>query len=101
MEDNYEEDGYEIKRGGTRRGRQPDGEQHSQEGFAPRLGGRPQRMDQKQLQLAKQLYFRERMSLREVADALHVSHMTVWRVLARVPAAEIVGAEWMKAGASM
>jgi len=78
MEDNYEEEGYEIRK-----------------------GGRPSRMDGKQLQLAKQLYFRERMSLREVADALHVSHMTVWRVLARVPAEEIVGAEWMKAGASM
>ena len=77
MQDNYEE-GFEVKR-----------------------GGRPARMDQKQLRLAMQLYFRERMSLRDVADALHVSHMTIWRVLARVPAEEIVGAEWMKAGASM
>lgn len=78
MQDNYENQEYEVKR-----------------------GGRPARMDQKQLQLAMQLYFRERMSLRDVADALHVSHMTIWRVLARVPAEEIVGAEWMKAGASM
>ncbi len=59
-------------------------------------GGRPHKMSDAQLGIAMQLYFREKMSLREVADALHVSHMTIWRVLARVPAEDVVGTEWAR-----
>ncbi len=67
------------------------------EGYAVHAGGRPHKMSDAQLGIAMQLYFREKMSLREVADALHVSHMTIWRVLAKVPADEVAGTEWARA----
>ncbi len=52
--------------------------------------GRPRKMSSQQLSMAVQLYFSEGMPVREVADAIRVSHMTVWRALSRVSASEAV-----------
>lgn len=48
-----------------------------------RFGGRPRKMNDEQVSLAVQLYYNEGMPVREVADALKLSHMTVWRAIAR------------------
>lgn len=45
--------------------------------------GRPRKMTREQVALALQLYFSEGMPVREVADAMKVSHMTVWRAIVR------------------
>lgn len=55
-------------------------------------GGRPRKMTDEQVAFATQLYFSEGMPVREVADAIKVSHMTVWRALARVSTVEAVEA---------
>jgi hypothetical protein len=48
-----------------------------------RFGGRPRKMTDEQVSLAVQLYYNEGMPVREVADAMKLSHMTVWRAIAR------------------
>jgi len=56
------------------------------EKYFARLVGRPHKLNQDQVSMAVHLYFNEGMPVREVADAIKVSHMTVWRALARVSA---------------
>lgn len=51
--------------------------------------GRPRKMDSAMLAMAAKLYYEEGMPVREVADAMHVSHMTVWRALSRVSVADV------------
>jgi DNA-binding transcriptional regulator LsrR (DeoR family) len=51
-----------------------------------RLPGRPRRLSQNEVSMAVDLYYNEGMPVREVADAMRVSHMTVWRAIARVGA---------------
>ncbi|MCX8196904.1 MAG: helix-turn-helix domain-containing protein [Candidatus Micrarchaeota archaeon] len=46
-------------------------------------GGRPKKMNDEQVATALDLYFVEGMPIREVADVLGVSHMTVWRLIAK------------------
>lgn len=48
--------------------------------------GRPKSLSGRELELMQVLYFEERMSVRKVADAIGVSHMTVWRALSSLPA---------------
>lgn len=55
-----------------------------------RQAGRPRKMTSGQLAMAARLYFREGMPVREVADAMRVSHMTVWRAISRVSAGDAV-----------
>ncbi len=43
--------------------------------------GRPPRLSQLQLQQAMDLHLREGVPVREIADMMGVSHMTVWRAL--------------------
>jgi predicted DNA-binding protein (UPF0251 family) len=43
--------------------------------------GRPKRLSYQELEMAVRLYFEEGLSVRDVADVLNVSHMTVWRAL--------------------
>ena len=43
------------------------------------MKGRHKSLSLQQLEAARFLYFEERLPLRRVADALGVSHMTVWR----------------------
>ncbi|MCX8175185.1 MAG: helix-turn-helix domain-containing protein [Candidatus Micrarchaeota archaeon] len=43
--------------------------------------GRPRILGEREIVLLKSLYFKEGMSVRQVAAVLRVSHMTVWRVL--------------------
>ena len=57
-----------------------------------RHGGRPRKMSDEQVSMAMQLYFVEGMPVREVADAIKVSHMTVWRAIARTSGPEAVNA---------
>ena len=47
-------------------------------------GGRPRKMTDEQVSVALKLYYEEGMAVREVADAVNVSHMTVWRAICRV-----------------
>ncbi|MEM4554978.1 MAG: helix-turn-helix domain-containing protein [Candidatus Anstonellaceae archaeon] len=47
--------------------------------------GRPKKMTKEQVEFALQLYFVEGLPVRQVADVLRVSHMTVWRVVANSP----------------
>ena len=47
------------------------------------MKGRPKLLSGQELELMQVLYFEERMSVRKVADAIGVSHMTVWRELCR------------------
>lgn len=49
-----------------------------------KYGGRPRKMTDEQVSMAVRLYFHEGMPVREVADAIRVSHMTVWRAISRV-----------------
>ncbi|VVC01490.1 Helix-turn-helix domain of resolvase [uncultured archaeon] len=56
-----------------------------------RWAGRPRKMTDEQVSLAVQLYFQEGMPVREVADAIRVSHMTVWRALSKVTASDVLG----------
>lgn len=42
-------------------------------------------MTQEQVEAALQLYFEEGLPVRQVAEMLRVSHMTVWRVVANAP----------------
>ncbi len=51
--------------------------------------GRPCRLSQLQLSQALDLHLREGVPIREIADLMGVSHMTVWRALG----AEIRGDE--------
>ena len=46
--------------------------------------GRPKLLTQDEIALMEELYFQERLSVRKVADALHVSHMTVWRAICEI-----------------
>jgi predicted DNA-binding protein (UPF0251 family) len=55
-----------------------------------RAAGRPRKMTQEQLAMAARLYFGEGMPVREVADAMRISHMTVWRAISRVSVGEAV-----------
>ena len=55
-----------------------------------RQAGRPRKMTSGQLAVAARLYFGEGMPVREVADAISVSHMTVWRALSRVSVGDAV-----------
>ena len=48
-----------------------------------RFGGRPRKMSEEQVSMAVQLYYSEGMPVREVADAMKISHMTVWRAIAK------------------
>ena len=57
-----------------------------------RAAGRPRKMTEEQVAVATQLYFAEGMPVREVADAIHVSHMTVWRAISRTSGPEAVNA---------
>ena len=57
-----------------------------------RAAGRPKKMTGKQLAVALRLYYCEGWPVREVADAIHVSHMTVWRAISRVPVEKAIGA---------
>jgi transposase len=43
--------------------------------------GRPNRLSTQQLQTARDLWLYEGESVRNIADFLKVSHMTVWRAL--------------------
>jgi len=56
--------------------------------------GRPKILGEQEVALLESLYFKEGMSVREVADALHVSHMTVWRALCALPSPD--GLEGMR-----
>lgn len=49
-------------------------------------------MSEEQVALALQLYYVERMPVREVADALKLSHMTVWRAITRSQAEPVFNA---------
>ena len=51
----------------------------------PGRRGRPSRLSADQVSAAYALYYNEGMSVREVADELRVSHMTVWRALVKSP----------------
>ncbi|MCX8195441.1 MAG: helix-turn-helix domain-containing protein [Candidatus Micrarchaeota archaeon] len=55
-----------------------------------RSGGRPRKMSKEQVSMALRLYFGEKMPIREVADAMRVSHMTVWRVVSRASLQDIM-----------
>ncbi len=57
-----------------------------------RFGGRPRKMNDEQVSLAVQLYYNEGMPVREVADAMKLSHMTVWRAIARANSHEAFNA---------
>jgi DNA invertase Pin-like site-specific DNA recombinase len=57
-----------------------------------RWAGRPRKMSEEQVALALQLYYVERMPVREVADALKLSHMTVWRAITRSQAEPVFNA---------
>ena len=57
-----------------------------------RHGGRPRKMTDEQVSMAMQLYYVEGMPVRDVADAIHVSHMTVWRAISRTSGPEAVNA---------
>jgi predicted DNA-binding protein (UPF0251 family) len=46
--------------------------------------GRPKRLSYQELEMAVRLYFEEGLSVRDIADILKVSHMTVWRALNRL-----------------
>ena len=54
-------------------------------------GMRRKKMSGEKRFLAMNLYFNEGLSIRDVADALEVSHMTVWRALSKITAEEVVG----------
>lgn len=54
--------------------------------------GRPKKMTDEQVAMAMQLYYTERMPVREVADALKISHMTVWRAISRAEMPEAFNA---------
>jgi len=43
--------------------------------------GRPCALTGEKLELARELYFTEPLSFREIADAVGVSHMSVYRAL--------------------
>ena len=43
--------------------------------------GRPPVIGARELELIDRLYMQERMSVRDIADMIGVSHMTVWRAL--------------------
>jgi len=43
--------------------------------------GRPPVIGERELALIDRLYMKERMSLRDIADMMGISHMTVWRAL--------------------
>ena len=57
-----------------------------------KVAGRPRKMTTEQVSMAMQLYFVEGMPVRDVADAIHVSHMTVWRAISRTSGPEAVNA---------
>ena len=46
--------------------------------------GRTRALSEEKVELARELYFNELLSLRAVADFLGVSHMTVWRALQEI-----------------
>ena len=48
---------------------------------APAQKGRPPVIGEHELALIDRLYMKERMSVRDIADVMGVSHMTVWRAL--------------------
>jgi len=43
--------------------------------------GRPPVIGEPELALIDKLYMKERMSVRDIADVMGVSHMTIWRAL--------------------
>ena len=47
----------------------------------PMQKGRPPVIGERELDLIDRLYMEERMSVRDIADMMGVSHMTVWRAL--------------------
>ncbi|MEM4633687.1 MAG: helix-turn-helix domain-containing protein [Candidatus Anstonellaceae archaeon] len=48
-----------------------------------RLPGRPRKLTDEEMAMAINLYYNEGMPVREVAEAMKVSHMTIWRAIAR------------------
>lgn len=47
--------------------------------------GRPKALSSEEQKMALGLYFDEGMPVRAIADALGVSHMTIWRTIAALP----------------
>jgi DNA invertase Pin-like site-specific DNA recombinase len=47
------------------------------------IRGRPRALDETAAKEAEKLYFDEGMPVRDIADAMHVSHMTIWRAICR------------------
>jgi hypothetical protein len=65
-------------------------EEGDMEEVAPPRRGRPRRAyDRERLAEVMRLYFLEKMSMRQVADVLGVSHMSVYRMLTD-PAVELL-----------
>ena len=54
-------------------------------GQAPAQKGRPPVIGEHELALIDRLYMEERMSVRDIADVMGVSHMTVWRAVSAPP----------------
>ena len=59
------------------------------EGYAVRRGRPKKACDQEMLAQVVRLYFLEKMSMREVAEVIGVSHMSVYRMLSD-PAVELL-----------
>jgi hypothetical protein len=55
-------------------------------GAAPAQKGRPRALTEPEIAEAQKLYWEECMPVRAIADALSVSHMTIWRAVC-VPSA--------------
>ena len=45
--------------------------------------GRPRALSEEQIDQVQKLYFEECLPVRVIADAMAVSHMTVWRALCK------------------
>ncbi|MCX8197850.1 MAG: helix-turn-helix domain-containing protein [Candidatus Micrarchaeota archaeon] len=56
-----------------------------------RLPGRPKKLTPEEISMAVELYYKEGMPVREVAYAMRVSHMTVWRAIAKAGLPEMPG----------
>ncbi|MCX6777525.1 MAG: helix-turn-helix domain-containing protein [Candidatus Micrarchaeota archaeon] len=71
---------------GPKSSRVRDGRSEAQRGLfsgiaAISRSGRTRALSEEKVELARDLYFNELLSVRAVADVLGVSHMTVWRAL--------------------
>ncbi|MFA5930274.1 MAG: helix-turn-helix domain-containing protein [Candidatus Micrarchaeia archaeon] len=57
----------------------------SAQGTAPAQKGRPRALTDPEIAEAQKLYWEECMPVRAIADALAVSHMTIWRAVCVPP----------------